>query len=201
MTRIARVAMATIFLVAMLATRDLAAPRTMAACSCVPWPETLAAYRTDANVRILSGTVVALAGQRGTFAIERVFKGPVSGPALPIEGGDGAMCGLHLELGMRMIMAAWTDGDLLQPSSCMPSAILPSPEGDALLADAARSYGGVAPPGGAPVDPTTPPVESPGPASTGLALPIAIGGAVVAALLLFGGLIVLSRRGQQGRDA
>ena len=193
--------MVTILLVATLAVRDLTAPRTMVACSCVPWPETVAAYRTDANVRILSGTVVALTGERGMFAIEHVFKGPVSGPAMPIEGGDGAMCGLSLELGMRMVMAAWTEGDVLMPSSCMPLAKLPSSEGDALLADAARSYGGVAPPDGAPVDPTTPPVESPGPASTGLALPLAIGGAVVAALLLFGGLIVLSRRGQQGRDA
>lgn len=199
--RLGRVLVATAVLVGVLAARDVGAPSTTSACSCVPWPESVAAYRTDAQVRVLSGTVVTLAGERGTFAIERVFKGPVPGPVMAIDGGEPGMCGLGLKVGLRLVMATWTDGDVLQPSSCMPSAVLPSPEGNALLADAEASYGGLAPPDPAPVDATTPPVASPGPATADLALPLAIGAAVAVTVLLFGGLIVLSRRRPQGRDA
>jgi hypothetical protein len=196
--------MAAALLVATLAGRDLAAPRAMVACSCAPWPESLAAFRTDENVRILLGTVVALTGERGTFGIERVFKGPVPGPAMAIDGGDAAMCGLGLKLGARMIVAAWTEGNVLQPSSCMPAAILPSPEGDAMLADAEASSGGLAPPPAAPAEPTTQPADAPaapGPVSAGLALPLAIGGAIVVAVLLFGGLILVARRRPQERES
>jgi hypothetical protein len=174
---------------------QLAAPQVVRACSCMPWPESLAAYRTDENVVVLAGTVVAANGQRGMFGIERVFKGPVPGAQMPIEGGDPAMCGIGLKLGAKLVMAAFVDQGVLHPSSCTLHAFLPSPEGDVMLADAEESYGGGAGPPPAPADPTAAPAppSSPTPAG-GLALPIALGGVLLLALALFGGIALVARK-------
>ena len=193
-SRIARIGLAVIVLVGLLTVRNLSVPSTTVACSCVPWGDTLAAYRTEENVRILAGTVVALRDQRGMFGIERVFKGPVTGPAMEIDGGDAGMCGFQLKLGMRLVLSTWTEGGVLQPSSCMPSAMLDTPEGAKLLADAEASYGGgVDPPPGAPMDPT----PEPSPVDTGAAdsaLPMVMLGVVAVVIVLFGGLALLARR-------
>ena len=192
MTTRLRIGLALLLSLGTIWVTQLSAPTIARACSCVPWPETVAAYRTDANVLVLAGTVVALEGQNGMFGIERVFKGPVPAVAMPIVGGNDAMCGLSLKLGDRLVLAAWVEDGVLQPSSCMPSAQLASPEGDALLADAEAAYGsGVSPPGedAPPADP------APGPAN-GLALPLILGAVLAVVVLLFGAVAVLVRRGR-----
>jgi hypothetical protein len=190
LARLARVALAVFLAATALWVGDLAAPSSTRACSCVPWPETLAAYRTDESILILSGTVVALNGQRGVFGIEQVFKGPVPGPQMPIDSGDLGMCGLGLEVGARLVMAAFVDQGVLHPSICTPHAFVPSPEAEAMLADAQRSYGGAGPPPG----PTNPPAV-PTPAAD-IALPLVLGAVLAVVVLLFGAIALLVRRGR-----
>jgi hypothetical protein len=190
-----RSVLAIVLAAAALWSASLASPGPTRACSCMPWPESLAAYRTDESIVILAGTVIGLNGQRGMLQVERVFKGPVAGAQVPLEGGDPAMCGVSLQLGAKVVMAAFTDQGVLHPSSCTPYALVPSPEGDAMLADAEESYGGGAPPP-APADPTEDPAPpgSPTAPGAGLALPIVLGGVLLLALALFGGIALVARK-------
>lgn len=206
--RASRVAvLAALFAAALFGARA-ARPADVFACYCTV-PETVAAYRTDADVVIVAGTLTDVA----TFRVERIYRGPIAlGPARIWV--DTSSCGFPMKVDERWVMAARLFNGQLRPDICTSHARVGTPAGEALLADIAAVYGAQAPLGEDPPAPTAPVVAAPieptpaaasaqpaSPATTDVALPLAIGGAVVAALLLFGGLIVLSRRGQQGRDA
>jgi len=193
MIRIPRIILVAALLTATLSAAQLAAPGGVFACSCA-MPKPLVEYRADPNVVILAGTIAAVNGEDGVFAVERVFKGPVPAARLQIQGGDSAMCGVSLKLAARIVMVAYMDAGVIHPSSCSPFASLPSAEGDALLAEAEAAFGGVAPTGA--------PVEPPDPAplaETDAALPIVLLAVLAIVGALFGLVALLARRGRGER--
>ena len=201
---IGRVGASVVLLAGSLMIGRLALPGRAFACYCAP-PETVAAYRTDADVVIVAGTVRELGPARGQFAIEQVFKGAVAAAVLPIIV-DTSSCGLFLKDGTRMVLAAHLENGALQPSVCMSAARIPSAEADSLIADAVAVFGGGQPPPGgaddlgepnAPLAPTAQPAAPAPAAGTDDSMVVAavlVGLAGAFTLLLFGGLAWLLRR-------
>ena len=166
MNRFLRVAMATTLLVGALGATQLSLPGRTFACSCVA-PQPGAPAFTGEEGAVLMGTVGPGDG-RGTFAfaVERWSHGG-SAASVRLQSStetfpDGSVaentCGLRFEVGERLIMAAgWMNATTLRPSACSPHALVASPEGQALAADAARAFGEGATPG---------PSPGPGPGAT-----------------------------------
>jgi hypothetical protein len=168
-----RVGLAALLVFGALAAIQLSLPGSTMACSCVA---------PDPNAPVFSGeeqaVFVGTAGQPqadGTyrFAVERWFVGgnaaQVNVTSERIPGPDGAMgidtCGLHFEVGDRLIMSASVDAGVYQPALCSPHAVVDSEEGQRLLNAAVAAFGQGAAPG--------PPVDTPlpdGPDLAGLAL-------------------------------
>ena len=141
--------LALVAFVALTAAGSLAAPTCAYACSCIP-PEDIADYRGKPDVVILAGTVATIGpDQRGTFAVERWFQGGTAA-VVPIRGGQGADCGLPLSAGQRLIFVGDVEDGVIQAGICSPSGDLSTPEGQALLGDAAAAYGDGVEPAGAP---------------------------------------------------
>ena len=200
-SKLVRTALLALLMTAAVSAARLAAPGGAFACSCA-MPKALVEYRAEPNVVILAGTIAAVNGEAGTFAVERVFKGPVPGPNLQIRGGDSAMCGVPLKLAARIVMVAYMEAGVVHPSSCSPFATLPSAEGDALLAEAEAAFGGAAPPGvaappGGATEPADPPSAAPL-AGSDVALPIVLLAVLVVVGGLFGLIALMSRRGRPG---
>lgn len=201
---IGRIGAAVVLLTGSLMVGHLALPGRAFACYCAP-PETVAAYRTDADVVIVSGTVLDLGPARGEFGIERVFKGPVPAQVMPIVV-DTSSCGLFLKVGTSMVIAAHLRNGALEPSVCMSFARIPSPDADLLIADAEAVFGGAQPPPNSPNEPAqpnapvAPTVQPAAPATTtaaddpmGVAMAL-LGLAVAVSVVLFGGLAWFLRR-------
>lgn len=169
----------------------LATPDCAYACSCIQ-PRPIAEYANEPDTLILSGTVTAVGGDmRGTFRVARWYRGTSDSPELPIQGGNGADCGLGLAVGQELVMVAYVSEGVLSPNICSPWGDLSTPEGRQLEADTIAAFGEGTPPAG---------VEEPdGPASGLQSVPglIVLGGAVVLGLV---GVVALasfvsSRRG------
>jgi len=186
--RLARVLLATAFLFALLAARDLSLPRSTFACSCVP-PMPLAEYVKEPTAAVLVGTIGKVADEQAVFLVERLYKGNLSNPNPRIQGGDGAACGVTLVGGTRVVMVAYVDGDTLHPSICSPYAEVASPAGQALLREAVTMFGEVR---GQATDPPEP-VDG-GDMRRDFALPLIIGFVAVVVGLVFAGIVVVSRR-------
>ncbi|HEY8167640.1 MAG TPA: hypothetical protein VIF84_02890 [Candidatus Limnocylindrales bacterium] len=147
---------------------------------------------------------VATAGEPipdGTpMAVERWFAGPGAAPVVLLGAssfGDSAGCGTpQFAPGSRWIVSAWA-GDPTQPPTtglCQPHAPLDSPEGQAMLTQAAAAYGdGSTPEGGG--GPSASPTAAPSaPAASGDATPmIAVGGVVLLGVLALGVVYVIGR--------
>lgn len=175
----------------------LAAAAPTFACSCVE-AQPMGAYAT-AEHAVFSGT----AGPRDVRGVPvRVATWFSGGGAAPIvylsaQSFTGeASCGTSVPpAGTDWIWVAYVpEGGGSDPVTglCNPHGQLGSPEGDALLADATATFGGIAPPGAAATDP---PERTPGspdvPAEAGL--PILLG-TVGLALALLVGVVLLAQR-------
>jgi hypothetical protein len=169
MNRLLRVTLATVFLLGALSTTQLSLPGLTVACSCMA-PEPGAPAFTGEEDAVLMGMVGQPDG-RGTyaFAVERWFRGGnaagvwLQSAMQTFPDGQTAInsCGLTFEAGERLILAAGRmDATTLMPGSCSPYALVASPEGQRLVADAVRAFGeGTAPgvpPGNAPADAPAP---------------------------------------------
>jgi hypothetical protein len=96
------------------------------------------------------------------FAVERWFSGGdaahvrISSARTPM--GDGSFsfntCGLDLQAGQHLILAAQPGEGVYHPSACSPSANADDPEGARMLADASGVFGPGFAPGTPPPDPT-----------------------------------------------
>jgi hypothetical protein len=154
--RLARLFVAVALLVAALTAHSLALPGGTFACSCAGEP-TL----TGDEDAVFIGTAGGPQPD-GThaFTIERWFKGggaaTVRVASERIVFADGSTtvdtCGLHFEVGDRLILAASIGEGVLRPGTCAPHATIASPEGRDLVADATRIFGEGKSPGGE-VDP------------------------------------------------
>lgn len=172
-----RIALAVAVLAGGFGTVGLAAPDLAYACSCIQ-PLPIAEYANEPDTLILSGTVTAV-GQdlRGTFRVERWFKGSSDIAEISIQGGNGADCGLPLAVGQQLVMVASVAEGVLQPSICSPWGDLSTPEGKVLEAEAVAALGEGTPPGGEDTPSADPPDT--------FAIPwiVVLGGSVIVALI------------------
>lgn len=184
-----RIALAVAVLAGGFSILGLAAPDCAYACSCIQ-PRPIAEYASEPDTLILSGTVTAL-GQdlRGSFRVERWFKGSSDVAEIPIQGGNGGGCGLGLSVGQQLVMVAYVSEGVLQPSICSPSGDLSTPEGQQLQAETVAAFGEGTAPGGAETPAGGTPRDGGIP---GIAL---LGGAVVVGLIaIVAGASFLSSR-------
>jgi hypothetical protein len=186
-----RVALAITVLAGGFSLLGMAVPDCAYACSCIQ-PRPIAEYAAEPDTLVLSGTVTAV-GQdmRGTFRVDRWYKGSSDIPEIPIQGGNGADCGLGLAVGQELVMVAFVSEGILSPNICSPWGDLSTPEGRQLRADAVAAFGEGTPPGGA-EEPA-----GPAPGDSGVPGIVVLAGVVVAGLVavIAGASFVSSRRG------
>lgn len=169
-----RTLLAVLALVGLSALAGLIDPGSTYACSCVQ-PRPIAEYRGDPDYAILVGRVASVdANQRGSFAVEQWYQTgriPVA-PVVPIQGGQGADCGMPLSAGQHLVLVAFTEAGVVHAGICTPSGDLNTPEGQALGNEVVAAFG-----------PGTP-VEGDPPASELPIAGIAIGGLALLALVV-----------------
>jgi hypothetical protein len=166
MSRLLRVALATVFLVGALSATRLSLPGQMVACSCMPTNE--AGPFTGEEDAVLIGTVGASDG-RGVyeFTVERWFHGgdeavvALQSSTQVLADGTTTIdtCGLSFEPGQRLIFAATRSGATLSPNSCAPYAAAASVEGQQLAAAAVVTFGEGTLPGSPPKQAADPSVD------------------------------------------
>jgi hypothetical protein len=144
MTRLPRLLLAALTLNAALVAGALAAPVTVAACSCAATE--VKDFVGDPKYAIVAGLVEDVrpgirTEQIGTFFVRRVFQGIIPGPQLQIEGGGGGDCTVHIETGMELIAVAGFEGDTLHPFLCLPYGDLRDRQGQAVLAEVQAHLG------------------------------------------------------------
>ncbi len=150
----------------------LAGPRCAYACTCAP-AAPLAAYAGNARVVVLTGSVSDLdSNHDGTFTVERWYSGPNPVKTLHIRGGDRNTCGVTLEEGAPVIIAANLTGQVLTPTSCTAYAILATDAGKALQGEAILAFGtGTVPVGSSESSPEASPEASPTPPQPASGIP------------------------------
>jgi hypothetical protein len=173
-------------------------PQRCVACSCMqPLPLAEASAQSP-DLAIFVGTVTGLQPDAATggglamIEIEGTFRGPALPPAIVARSGNGADCGLPVTVGERRLFTARVDEQgTWSPGICDPQALLGTPDGDAVLAEAEAAFG--------PLQDTAspPPLVSPESDSAGPD-PVVAGVAVAAGLILatvvIGGVVTIIRR-------
>ena len=150
---------------------------------------------------------IATAGQATPqglpMAVERWFAGPGAAPVVnlgPASFGDSASCGTEpFPAGSRWILSTWA-GDPTQPPTtglCQPHALLDSPEGQAMLAEAVTAYGDGSVPEGGGAGPTATPEPSAPSAPTDPSTVVILAGVIGLAVIGLGLVYVLGRGRQK----
>ena len=161
--RLSRLAIVVGLLVGALAASQLALPTSTFACSCMA-PDPAAPIFTGEEAAVFVGTAgQPLPNGAYEFAVERWFVGgnapvvQVASERQPMPDGGMAIntCGLHFEVGDRLIMAAGLADGIYQPALCSPHAVVASDEGARLIEAATTTFGAGAPPGEQPPGETT----------------------------------------------
>ncbi|MCI0582463.1 MAG: hypothetical protein L0227_06130 [Chloroflexi bacterium] len=127
------------------------------ACSCIQ-PKPIAEYKGEPDTLILKGTVAAYDAnsRRGVFRVAAWYQGSSDVAEIPIQGGDGADCGIPLVAGQQLVVVAYASEGVLVPNICSPFGDLSTPEGQALDAETVAAYGVGTSPGGDELPPTEP---------------------------------------------
>ena len=180
-----RIALAVAVLAGSFSLLGLAAPGCAYACSCVQ-PQPIAAYAGEPDTLILKGTVTVYdeTSQRGQFHVERWYKGSSDVADIPIQGGDGANCGLPLTGGQTLVMVAFENEGVLAPNICSPWGDLATAEGQALEAQTVEAYGE-----GSPVPDSG---DTVAPTDDGFAVPMIVPIAAAAIVLIVGVIALAS---------
>ena len=174
---------AVLALVGITALAGLVDPSSTYACSCVP-PGPIAEYRGNPDYAVLAGRVANVdANQRGTFAVEQWFQGGAA-PIVPIQGGQGADCGLPIAAGQHLVLVSFVEGGVVHAGVCTPSGDLSTPEGQALAQEVAAAFGPGVPVEGEPPDTSGVPF--------GIPLGVLVGLGALA--LLVGAVMFIARR-------
>ena len=155
-------------------------PNSTYACSCVQ-PRPIAEYRGNPEYAVLVGRVASIdANQRGSLAVEQWFQGG-SDPIVPVQGGQGADCGMPLATGQHLVLIAFVESGIVHAGVCSPSGDLNTPEGQALAREVVTAFGpGVAVGADDPSD------------ASGLPVGILVGLGALAALVI--GVMLVARR-------
>ena len=125
----------------------LMAPRAVVACSCPETPP-MAVYAGEPETVIFTGITEPRDGRGYPVAVTRWFKGDGVAPTVWLAAsgfdGNGASCGIEpLPLGEEWIFVAYSipgAGELIV-NLCAPHAKASEPEGQAMYADAIRTFG------------------------------------------------------------
>lgn len=185
-------------LFSVIAVGSLADPRCASACSCAG--ETPIGDFDGPDEVVVVGRVGADDGSGlFTFHVERWFHG---GDAATIQlasgsqriGGDQWVvntCGVELRTGDHLVVAMGRSEDGYLPSACAPHAIVESPQGARLIADAERAFGPGRSPTGDPVVPDVAP-------AAGVPLLLVAGVVLVVLLLGFAAVAAVRREDQAG---
>lgn len=202
-SRVARVALAALFLVGIAAARDLALPTTTVACSCrPPDPADIAEVANFSPEMILFEGIVTDMGQGsdemghsfGDLTVTRVYKGTLPSNHVRVIGGGGGDCTMALRVGQRLFGVGMFDGTSVTPQLCSDFGDPATPEAQPFLAAAVAAFGpGVVPREVVVPIATTPPASS-GLISRDLALPLTLGGVLVVVVGLFWGVAMYARR-------
>ena len=179
-----------------LAVVVLAAPRAAVACSCIA-TQPMAVYAGETDTVIFTGVTEPRDGRGYPVSVTRWFKGEGVAPTVWLAAsafdGNSASCGIEpLDVGVEWIFVAYRipDAGELIVNLCAPHARASDPDGQAMYADAIRTFGD---PGL--MRPTLPPTgpDEPSLPDDGLAqvLP-AIGATVAAALVMILGVYVIT---------
>ena len=188
--------LATAFLCALLGARDLSIPASTFACSCMPL-QPIAEYAKEPGNMVLSGTIGPVANQEAPFLVDRLYKGSLSNPLLRIQGGDGAMCGVTLVEGTRVLTVANVEGGVVFPSICAPFGDLSTAEGQRLEKEAQETFGNLVPvPGTAP--PTDPPAGVTEPVLDSAQIGLVVLAGVLAVVVAMFGVVAIVARNRRG---
>ena len=201
-------AWAALVLLVGLGLTGLAMPRAVAACSCAMI--TMEDARNEPETVVFSG-IVDPRDQRGyPVTVTRWFKGGglieprawLHPAGFSLTGG-GADCSIPpLPVGTQWIFIAFKNADLYSVGLCSPHAALATAEGQVMLADAIKTFGGGQPPATAPpAEPNPSPAPTATPAAPASAIdtlwPIAVVVFIAGILLGVGGAL---HRMRVGRD-
>lgn len=145
----------------------LAMPRAVAACSCAMI--SMDDARNEPEVVVFSGVVDPRDARGYPVTVTRWFKGGglIEARAWLHPGGfsltdGGADCSVPpLPVGTEWIFIAYKFEDLYSVGLCSPHAALATAEGQAMLGEAVRVFGGGAPPATAPPAAPSPPTPTP----------------------------------------
>jgi len=170
------------------------------ACSCVQ-PEPMAAYATADNA-VFSGTAGPSDARGVPVRVGQWFSGPGAAAIVYLSADSfsgESSCGTGAPAaGTEWIWVTFVGerGDLMT-GLCNPHGQLGTPEGDALLADATKTFGGIAPPGATATDPPAAAPETPAetpPVGSELGGAIVLGTVGLAGALLLGVVLFARRR-------
>lgn len=173
----------------------LGAPSPCVACSCVAPVSLAEAAQRSPGLAVFVGKVVVLDGGGdgvATIAVDGRFRGLLLPAVIRARFGGGGDCTIHMEIDERRIFTARLDErGIWFPALCDPQGVLGTPEGDALLAEAVRTFGPPQPGGSPPAFPSAG-------GSDVLVLVSAAGAVLLAALLLVVGVTIAVRRRSPG---
>jgi hypothetical protein len=171
----------------------LARPAPCLACSCVPPVSLAEAAARSPGLAVFVGRVVAMqddattGGGLATVAVDGRFRGPLLPPSIVARYGGGGDCTIGMTVGERRLFTASLDErGAWFPALCDPQGVLGTPEGDALLAEAVRTFGPAQPVGG--------PSSVPAAGLDLASIAVAVGAVVVLGTGLLVGLLVAGRR-------
>jgi len=136
----------------------LSTPAVCAACSCVAPVSLAEAVARSPDLAVFVGKVVALDGGAdgvATIAVDGRFRGPLLPSVIRARYGGGGDCTIGMSVGeRRLITAHLAEGGVWFPALCDPQGVQGTPEGDALLTEAIRTFGPVQSVGEPPTEPS-----------------------------------------------
>lgn len=137
----------------------LGAPTPCIACSCVAPVSLAEAVAGSPDLAVFVGKVVSLEGGAdgvATVVVDGRFRGPLFTAVIRARHGSGMDCTIGMTVGDRRLFTAHLDErGVWFPGLCDPQGIQGTPEGDALLAEAIRTFGPAQPVAGQPTEPPT----------------------------------------------
>lgn len=196
-----------------LAVSALALPTATFACSCAI-QDSMAEVRGDPEIAVFSGVVDPQDARGYPVTITRWFQGGgIIEPRIWFTassfGGGGGDCSVApLPVATEWIFVAYRTEGMYGTGLCSPHAALATADGQAMLADAVQTFGGVQPRATDPptaASPPTAPSAAPSP-TTAPAAPVGLVEAVApVAIAIFGlgallGVVGVLRRMRQSRD-
>lgn len=178
-------------------------PGRVLACSCAGPPPSLAEAAQQDQVTIVAGTVGIALPDRTPIAVDSWFHGAFPTDVIWVMGGTNSMssCDVFMNASERRLLVLYGGpsapdaNGLYSTSLCAPSGVAGTLEGDALLAEAADTFGNPQAPPPSPEPQPAAPVDLSPWFGEGLVWAAALFGI---GLLLFGAVILVARRRPPG---